>query len=153
MWADENVVRFMTGKPSTGQQTWARVLAYLGHWKLMGFGYWAVEDKHTHEFVGEMGFADFKRDIDAWPKGTPEIGFAFASRFHGMGYATECVAAALAWAGANLPAAQTACLITPQNVASLRVVEKFGYAVVKEGTYGEVPVLFFTRPKSVAPRN
>jgi RimJ/RimL family protein N-acetyltransferase len=147
MWADENVVRFITGKPSTGQQTWSRVLAYLGHWKLMGFGYWAVEDKHSHEFVGEMGFADFRRDIDAWPKGTPEIGFAFATRFHGRGYASECVKAALVWADAHLSGAQTACMIAPENAASLRVARKFGYAVIREGTYNDMPTLFLTRPR------
>jgi RimJ/RimL family protein N-acetyltransferase len=146
MWADENVLRFITGKPSTEQQTWSRMLAYRGHWELKGFGYWAVEDKNTHEFAGEIGFADFKRDINAWPKGTPEIGFAFATPFHGMGYATECVGAVLAWADAHLSNEQTACMIAPQNEASLRVAQKFGYAVIKEGAYNEMPVLFLTRP-------
>jgi hypothetical protein len=34
---------------------------YIGHWALMGFGYWVIEEKATGEFVGDVGFADFKR--------------------------------------------------------------------------------------------
>ena len=35
-----------------------------GLWSLLGFGYWAIEEKAAGGFVGELGFADFKRDIE-----------------------------------------------------------------------------------------
>jgi len=43
MWGDSNVVRYISGNPSSAQQSWMRVLNYVGHWSLMGFGYWVVE--------------------------------------------------------------------------------------------------------------
>ncbi len=145
MWSDPNVTKFIGGRASTEQQTWARLLAYAGHWSLMGFGYWAIEEKLSKDFVGEVGFADFKRDIAASMKGKPELGFALASRFHGKGYATEAVRAALAWADAHLGYAGTVCLVSPQNLASLRVVEKCGYSLFERSLYNEQPVLFLSR--------
>lgn len=145
MWSDPNVTAFITGKPSTEQQTWARLLAYIGHWAVMGFGYWVVEEKLSNEFVGELGFADFKRDIDPSMTGLPEVGFALASRFHSKGYATEALRAALSWADANLRHEKTVCLISLENAASIRVAEKCGYNVFDRKLYNEKPALFLSR--------
>ena len=78
-------------------------------------------------------------------RGKPELGFALASRFHGRGYATEAVRAALGWADSELRAPATVCLVTPQNAASLRVLEKCGYQVFENNTYNDKPVLFLAR--------
>ena len=145
MWSDPNVTRFIGGRPSSEQQTWARLLAYVGHWALMGFGYWAIEEKRSNEFVGEVGFADFKRDVAAPLKGKPELGFALTPRFHGMGYATEAVRAALGWADARLPYPSTICLVNPENLASLRVVENSGYEPLQHIVLMEQPVLVLSR--------
>ena len=147
MWSDPIVTRFIGGKPSTYQQTWSRVMTYAGHWALLGFGYWAVEETATGTFVGECGFADFKRDIAPSMQGVPELGFAFAPAFHGKGYATEAVTAVVAWADANLEAKRTVCLVSPENHPSLRVVEKRGYRAFEETLFGGVPTLFFERVK------
>ena len=145
MWSDPNVTRFIGGRASSEQQTWARLLAYIGHWKLMGFGYWAIEEKRSNEFVGEAGFADFKRDVAPPIKGKPELGFALAPQFHGRGYATEAVLAALAWADAHLPYSTTVSLVNPENLASLRVVEKCGYEHLERIVLMEQPVLVLSR--------
>jgi RimJ/RimL family protein N-acetyltransferase len=152
MWADAAVVRFIGGEPLGEQRTWARLLAYVGHWALMGFGYWVIEEQGSGDFVGEIGFADFKRDIAAAMKGSPELGFALVPRFHGRGYATECAQAALAWADAHLPVPRTVCLIDPQNAASLRVVAKCGYEVFERGTYSGRPALFLARRTRILTR-
>jgi RimJ/RimL family protein N-acetyltransferase len=39
MWADPHVARFIGGKPATQEESWARLLRYAGHWRLLGFGY------------------------------------------------------------------------------------------------------------------
>lgn len=139
------MTRFITGRASTQQQTWARILTYLGHWEVMGFGYWAIEEKGSGDFVGEAGLADFKRDVSPAFDGKPELGFALAPRFHGRGYATEAVRAVLAWADEHLEHPQSVCLIDPENAASLRVVEKCGYRVFERGRYNDRPVLYLAR--------
>jgi RimJ/RimL family protein N-acetyltransferase len=145
MWSDPSVTRFIGGKPSTEQQTWNRVLAYVGHWAVMGFGYWVIEEKSSGAFLGEAGFADFKRDIAPAMKGVPELGFALVTQAHGMGYATEAVSAILRWGDANLNYAKTVCLIVPENHRSLRVVEKCGYRTFEEGAFNGRPTLFLAR--------
>jgi RimJ/RimL family protein N-acetyltransferase len=146
MWADPAVVRFIGGEPCSEQRTWGRLLAYLGHWAAMGFGYWVMEERRSGDFVGEVGLADFKRDIAPAMKGSPELGFALAARFHGNGYATEGAQAVVAWADSQLPFARTVCLIDPENLASLRVAGKCGYHVFERGIYGGRPAMFLARP-------
>ncbi len=147
MWSDPIVTKFITGRASTEQQTWARLLSYVGHWAMMGFGYWAIEEKGSGDFVGEIGFADFKRDVAPSMKGKPEFGFALASRFHGKGYAGESVRAALAWADQNVASPSTVCMVNPNNNVSLYIVKSNGYEVVDESVYNEQPVLFLSRSR------
>jgi RimJ/RimL family protein N-acetyltransferase len=145
MWSDPAVTRHIGGKPSTQSQTWIRLLSYIGHWALMGFGYWVIEETATGRFVGEVGFADFKRDIAPSMQGVPELGFALAPAFHGNGYATEAVRAVLAWGDEYFTTSRTVCLISPENVASIRVAEKGGYRIFERATFAGEPALFLER--------
>ncbi len=147
MWSDPKVTQFIGGKPSTGSQTWLRLLAYVGHWKLLGFGYWVIEDR-AGDFVGEVGLADFKRAIAPEMQGWPELGFALAARHHGKGFATEAAGAVVAWADRRLAAEKTVALIDPEHRASLRVVEKCGYRLFERGSYNDKPALFLARTKA-----
>src|ERR1700730_5578361 len=94
MWADPEVTRYIGGKPHTEEESWGRLLRYTGHWSLLGFGYWVVEENSTGSFIGEVGFADYKRGLPAL-SGIPEIGWAFVTKARGKGYATEAVRAAV----------------------------------------------------------
>jgi RimJ/RimL family protein N-acetyltransferase len=145
MWSNDQVVRFIGGKPSTRQQTWARLLGYAGHWKLMGFGFWAVEEKSSGNFIGELGFADFKRDLTPSIEGIPELGWALIPEVHGRGYATEALSAALDWGKASLSSPTSVCIISPENTPSLRVAEKIGFRQTAETTYNDSPTLLFSR--------
>lgn len=127
MWADERVVRYISGKPSTRPQSWSRLLQYVGHWQLLSFGYWVIEDRETGVFLGEVGLADFKRDITPPIDGIPEIGWVLVPEAHGRGIATEAVAAAVKWADGHFDHGHTVCLFNPQHTASIRVAEKNGY--------------------------
>src|SRR2546427_3493984 len=91
MWADPVVTRYIGGKPLSEEEAWTRTLRCLGHWAWLGFGYWVVEEKATGSFAGEMGFSDWKREIEPSLKGVPELGWVLATRAHGKGYATEAV--------------------------------------------------------------
>jgi RimJ/RimL family protein N-acetyltransferase len=145
MWSDPVVTRYIGGKPSTEQQTWSRLLNYAGHWSLLGFGYWALEEKATGVFAGELGFANFRRDIAASMRDVPELGWALAPRFHGQGFATEAVRAAVAWGDVRFGSARTVCLINEENAASIRVAQKCGYEVFERTTFNETPTLFLAR--------
>ncbi len=52
MWGDSVVARYVGGKPLSEEETWTKLLRYVGHWAVLGFGYWVVEEKATGKFVG-----------------------------------------------------------------------------------------------------
>ena len=143
MWADPQVTRYIGGKPLTEEECWSRLLRYVGHWAWLGFGYWVAEERATGKLVGEIGFADYKRDLEPSLKGVPEIGWVLASHAHGRGYATEAVRAAVAWGDAHFSSLRTACIIAPENVASIRVAVKCGYREFKATSYKGLPTLMF----------
>jgi RimJ/RimL family protein N-acetyltransferase len=145
MWGDAAVVRHIGGRPFSTEETWAKILRYAGLWALLGFGYWAIEEKGSRRFVGEVGLADFKREIEPSFAGAPEIGWALASWAHGAGFATEAVGAAVAWGDGHSAGARTVCLIDPDNLASIRVAEKCGYRDYARTTYRGQPTILFRR--------
>lgn len=145
MWADPNVTRYIGGKPFTEEESWSRLLRYVGHWDLLGFGYWVVEEKATSNFVGETGFADYKRNLEQSLKDAPEIGWVFVSQCHGKGYATEAVRAATAWGDAHFGPSRTTCIIHSENLPSIRVAEKCGYREFQLTTYKGQPTKMFVR--------
>ncbi|GAA3950457.1 GNAT family N-acetyltransferase [Hymenobacter algoricola] len=145
MWAEPDFHRHLGGKPITEEEAWAKLLRNAGLWPVLGFGYWAMEEKSSGRFIGQVGFADFQRAIDPSLKGVPEIGWVLAPAVHGRGYATEAVRAVLAWGDAHFAPARTVCLIDPENRASLRVAEKCGYRLLARTTYKEQPILVLAR--------
>lgn len=147
IWTDPVVVRYTAKKPLTREESWTRFLRYIGHWSLLSFGYWFVEDKATGNFIGEVGFADYKREIVPSLEGMPEIGWILAPSHHGKGLATEAVRAALGWGDAHFSSPQTACIIDPENFASVRVALKCGYREWQTTTYKSDTVMLFIRER------
>ncbi len=145
LWRDPVVTRYIGVRRSSDQDIWFRLLRYAGHWPIMGFGYWAVEEKSSGSFVGELGFADNKRSIEPSMQDAPELGWALVSSAHGKGYATEAVRAAVAWGDAHLSCPRTFCIIHPENVASLHVAAKCGYEEFQRATYNAEPAILFVR--------
>jgi RimJ/RimL family protein N-acetyltransferase len=145
MWSDPAITRFTIGSPSPPAQTWKRILTYRGHWTLLGFGYWAVEEKATGRYIGDIGFAEHKRDMTPPIEGTPELGWALVSEAHGRGYATEALRAAVAWGDVRFGGVDTACIINPDNAASFRVAEKLGYKEIRRSVSGDHSVVVLLR--------
>jgi len=148
MWADDRVVKYTSGKPLTREDVWARILRYAGHWSLLGFGYWAVEEKATSLFIGELGFADLKRDVQPSLEDTAEIGWIFSPSAHGKGYATEGTQAAIAWGENHFVSRAMTCMIDPANTPSIRVAEKCGFRETARTTYKSMPTILFERVQS-----
>ena len=144
-WADASVARHIGGRPATREEAWARLLRYVGHWSLLGFGYWVVEERASGAFLGEIGFADFKRDIEPGFGDALEAGWALAPSAQGRGYATEAVRAALRWADGSLGRRRAVCMIAPENEPSRRLALRCGFVEFAQATYREQPTLLFER--------
>jgi RimJ/RimL family protein N-acetyltransferase len=145
MWTDPVVTRFIGGKPRTREESWMRFLRHAGLWSLLGYGFWAIEEKTTGRFIGEAGFHDLKRDMEPSIEGIPEAGWALAPAVHGAGFATEVVGRVLAWGEEIFGPARTVCIIDPENAASLNVATKCGYREVVRTTYHDAPTVLLER--------
>ncbi|HLM67263.1 MAG TPA: GNAT family N-acetyltransferase [Longimicrobium sp.] len=147
VWADPLVTRYIGGRPFTEEESWARVLRYGGMWPLLGYGYWAVRERDTGRYVGDVGLADFHRDV-APPLGhVPEAGWVLATWAHGRGFGTEAVRAVLAWSDAHLDAPRTVCIIALENAGSLRVAQKCGFGERERATYKGDEIVILERPR------
>ena len=127
MTADEEVMRYIgTGTTLTRMETWRAIAGMLGHWELLGYGMWAVEEKSTGVLVGRAGFID--------PPGWPgfELGWLLGRAHWDKGYATEAASAALAYAFDTLRRERVISLIRPGNERSARVAERIGERLVGE---------------------
>ncbi|PIB23512.1 hypothetical protein BFP76_08200 [Amylibacter kogurei] len=146
MWRDERVYRHISGQPATPGTAWQRLLRFTGHWALMGYGYWLVET-HGGEFIGEVGFADYKRDITPPLGNRPEAGWVLSPSAHGQGYASEAMVAALGWLDQMKTDPSTVCIIDPDNTGSLRLAQKLGYVQDCIGDYDGQETVILSRPR------
>ena len=143
--ADPEIVRHLGGNPLTREESWRRMLCGPGLWAMLGYGYWSVERREDGAWLGQVGFADFKRDMSPSIEGVPEMGWIFARHAQGRGFALEAVRAALGWADSVLPASEIAAIISPENAPSIRVAEKAGFGERSEARYRDEIVLLFRR--------
>ncbi len=138
LWAMRNhpdVYRHLGGEPSTEEASWRRLLASAGHWVLMGYGYWLMEERGTGRVVGECGFSEFHRDISPPLVGTLEAGWILGADFHGKGYASEAMNAILNWAENTYPGRPLTCIINTENAPSIRLAERLGFRAQNTQTY------------------
>lgn len=127
--ADPAVMRFI-GKGDTldEEEAYRGFLSIAGHWALMGYGNWAVEETASGRRIGNIGFAEKKRPASHPASGAPEMGWALTPSAQGKGYASEAVAAALVWGAEHFGAgARVVCVIGTGNDASVRVAERNGF--------------------------
>lgn len=144
MWADPAVYAHIGGKALSREQTWQRLLLHVGHWALLGYGYWVVREATTGRLVGSVGLMEGRRATQPSFEGTPEAGWALASRAHGHGFAREAMEAVLGWAvGRDIM--RTVCIIAPGNTASITLAGRLGYRLVEEAKYNDEPTLLFAR--------
>jgi RimJ/RimL family protein N-acetyltransferase len=143
LWGDDAVTKYIGGKPFTVEECWARFLRYAGHWSVLGFGFWVVEEKATGDFVGEVGFGNYKREMDPPLGSAPEVGWVLTPAKHGKGYATEAVNAALAWGRSHFRSSEFVCIIHPEHKASINVATKCGFEARAHGIYKDRPAIIF----------
>lgn len=144
MWADPDVTRFISGAPLSEEDAWAKFMRAFGHWALMGYGFWSVHEKDGTR-VGELGFLNVKREMAPSLEGIPEVGWAFDKPAQGKGYATEGVHAALQWGENRFGKVRFACIIAPENAASLNVAAKTGFKEAARTSYKGQPTVVLYR--------
>ena len=119
--ADPNVMRYLLGGKPLSRLEARRHMAFLvGHWALLGYGYFAAEEKASGRFVGRIGFTN--------PEGWPgfELGWTIAPEFQGRGFATEGGRRLLEYAFNEMNRDHVISVIHPDNGPSIKVAERLG---------------------------
>lgn len=144
IWSDPEVVRYIGGDVRTPADCWTRLMRYHGLWPMLGYGYWAACDRESGLYLGDMGVADFHRDLGADFDATPEAGWVLAREAAGRGLATEAMGAILDWCDGQ-GMARTVCMIEDGNTASERVAAKLGYRAFRSAGLSWAPHTLYAR--------
>jgi RimJ/RimL family protein N-acetyltransferase len=122
MLADPETARFITrtGLPYGEREAWAETAFLIGHWQLLGYGMFVVEERATGAFIGRVGPLE--------PKGWfgLEIAWALVPAARGKGYAVEAARATIDWTFGSFSPPRIVSVIHPHNKASQRVAERVG---------------------------
>ncbi|MCA1652832.1 MAG: GNAT family N-acetyltransferase [Sphingomicrobium sp.] len=143
--ADRDVVRHLGGHSFNREDSWRRLTMAVGQWPLLGYGYWAVEQKADHRLVGQVGFADFERGMVPDISGAPEMGWVFDTSVHGQGIAGEACRAALAWIDGALAPTDIPAIISIENAKSMRLAERLGFVREPDAVYRDELIALFWR--------
>lgn len=135
--ADIEVMRYIGGKTLERVLAWRHLSNLVGHWGLLGYGYYAVEEKGTGNFIGRVGFTN----QPGWPGF--ELGWTIAPRYQGRGYATEAARMLLSYAFDELDQPHVISIIHKDNTPSRRVAEKLGQKVEGECVLIDIPYLVY----------
>ena len=142
--ADPDVMRYLLGgKPMSRLEAWRHMAFLVGHWALLGYGYFAVEEKSSGRFAGRVGFTN--------PEGWPgfELGWTIAPEFQGRGFATEGGRFLLQYAFKEMGKDRVISVIHPDNKPSIRVAERLGEKLEGEADVAGVTMLIYGIDKPV----
>jgi RimJ/RimL family protein N-acetyltransferase len=127
---DPEVMRFINGgEPTSIEEVRSEILPrFLAYYRrFSGYGFWAVIEKSSGEFVG---WFHFRPDEDA-SLDEPELGYRLRRSAWGKGYATEGSRALIEKGFTDLDVRRVVAETMTVNVASRRVMEKAGLKFVR----------------------
>ncbi len=122
IWNDPAFVRFVgdRGVRTLDEAKAAMVEGALRLYEQFGYGPYCVVQKSDRERIGICGL--FRRDVLE----DPDIGFALLPPFCGSGLASEAAQAVVAHARDDLGIETLTAIVSPENGASIALIEKLG---------------------------
>lgn len=148
IWQHPAVFAFITGAALSSQDVWMRLLRYGGLWDMLGYGYWAIEERATGNYIGQLGFADFKRGLVGFDGHYPEAGWVLHPDAAGKGYATEGMQAACHWLDQQPARNRSFCIVSADNSRSVNVAEKLGYRFILDTMLGKEKTAVYFRERT-----
>lgn len=137
-YCDRDNMRYFP-QPFTRDDVAAVIERKLMRYQRDGVAKWAVVLKSTGEVAGDCGL--LIQQVDGIEE--MEVGYVFARRFQGQGYATEAARASMQYAFEKLGHTRIISLIRAENIPSRRVAERNGLKVEKETLFHELPHLVY----------
>jgi RimJ/RimL family protein N-acetyltransferase len=139
-FTDPEIMRYMpTGQDYTLEQVTARVTRYINHQEQHGYSRWMMFDRATGAAVGDAGLLYLPATQEV------ELGYRLAKPYWGQGYATEAAQAWLHHAFTVLGLNEVIAFSHPDNVASVRVMQKIGMTYLRDDEMHGMRVVVYHR--------
>jgi RimJ/RimL family protein N-acetyltransferase len=120
--SDPEVMRFIpTGADRSMGETTKRLARYIEHQTLHGFSKWIIRERASGQAIGDAGLV-LLEDV-----GKIDLGFRFARSYWGRGLATEAASAWVRAAFVDFGLDRLTAFAHPENLASLRVLQKLRF--------------------------
>lgn len=130
----DEVMRYISGKGLTEIEAKTKFESMLQiNEEESDIGYYKVFNADL-DWIGDAKLEWYPKD-----KYVLEVGYILSKEYWGMGYATEICARLLALAQTMAPTTDVIGIIDPDNAASRRVLEKFGFKTYFIGTEDDLP--------------
>lgn len=120
--SDPEVMRYITGKPATREETAAVIARVKARWAEWGFSWWAFIEQSNNEIIGSGCIQYLGRDT-ANPL---EIGWRLRQDKWRQGYASEAAACMAGFAFETVGANLLTAICDPDNIQSARVMQRLG---------------------------
>ena len=135
-FADPDVIRYMPKRDMTPRERAERAMGVFNeNWSKYSYGGWLVVDKTTGQILGECNL-----DTEV---GEVELGYSFAKKYWGKGYATEASRAAVRFAFERTDLDRIMAVVVPENTASWKVLEKIGFVYEREDHFYDLDVVYY----------
>ncbi len=133
---DAEVMKYIgNGQPRPRSSAEEFVKTMIGHQESRGWNRFAVEHTNTGELVGFSGLDD--------QEGVLDFGWRLHRKFWGAGYGYEASAAALWVARNSFSLTKITSQSFPENVGSIRIMQKMGMVQISEGEYEGKPLVIY----------
>ena len=128
MNSDPEVMRYISGRAETLDETRAMVEKVKRRWATTGYSWWAFVDGASGEIVGAGCVQHLRHDVKAEPDpANPlETGWRLRREHWGRGLASEAAQAMAAFAFETLAASELLAVCDPLNTASSNVMKRLG---------------------------
>ncbi len=128
MNSDPEVMRYLSGKPETRDETRAIIERVKARWLELGYSWWALIEQDGGAVVGAGCLQNLRREAAPLPDpACPlEIGWRLRHDRWGLGYASEAAAAIGDFAFDVRGAPEIYAVCVPANAASARVMQRLG---------------------------
>jgi RimJ/RimL family protein N-acetyltransferase len=120
---------FPASTPPSLEKAQRFIAHHLAHWEKFGYGQWAVEIAGENRLIGWNGL-EYLTDTDE-----TEVGYLLSHSAWGKGYATEAARTAVSFGFRMAKLERIIGLVHPENLASVRVLEKAGLRFIDEKFY------------------
>jgi hypothetical protein len=117
-----------TGPDTSIEQTKARVAKYQEHQTAHGFSKWIILDRRLGRAIGDSGLLMLQE------YGWIDFGFRLAQPYWGKGLATEVASVWVRAAFDDFHIDRLTAIVHPENLASIRVLEKLGFLTERRDT-------------------